>query len=106
MGTILGVRPIIYMSAEGKVESIDKVKGQKNAISYLLNKTEEIGDNVASYKIYIGHTDAGGIMDKLTDRLYEKYGKGISIDTVITNPTAGAHAGPDGVGICFHAKHR
>ena len=106
MGTILGVRPIIYMSAEGKMESIDKVKGQKNAISYLLNKTEEIGDNVASYKIYIGHTDAGGIVDKLTDRLYEKYGKGISIDTVITNPTAGAHAGPDGVGICFHAKHR
>ena len=35
-----------------------------------------------------------------------KYGNNLNIDYVIVNPTAGAHCGPDCVGIAFHAKHR
>ena len=35
----------------------------------------------------------------------EKYGKQ-DIVYVDVNPTAGSHCGPNGVGVCFHAKSR
>ena len=34
------------------------------------------------------------------------YGDDLNIETVFVNPTTGGHCGPNGVGICFHAKHR
>lgn len=42
----------------------------------------------------------------LGEMLKEKFGDDLNIEYVIVNPTAGAHCGPDGVGVCFHAIHR
>ncbi len=106
MGTLLGIRPIIYMSPEGKMENIDKVTGQKNAIAYIINKIKEIGLNATDYKIYISHTDMSDVADKVKEKLYENFGKDIIIHTVFTNPTAGSLAGPSGLGVCFHSIHR
>jgi len=36
----------------------------------------------------------------------ERFGDDFPIEYVVCNPTAGSHAGPNGVGVCFHAKHR
>ena len=68
MGTLIGIRPIIYMSQEGKMVSCGKEKGGK--------------------------------------MIRERFGDDFPIDYVVCNPTAGSHAGPNGVGVCFHAKHR
>ena len=40
------------------------------------------------------------------NELKAKFGEGLCIETVAVNPTTGGHCGPNGVGICFHAKHR
>lgn len=105
-GTILGVRPIIYMSPEGKMESIGKEKGRAKAIEKLFAYMDELGDDVANHTIYIGHTDAGDVTDDVAAELKNKYGNGINIVIRPVNPTAGAHCGPDAIGICFHSKSR
>ena len=105
-GTILGVRPIIYMSPEGKMESIGKEKGRSKAIERLLSYIEEIGDHITDYPIYIGHTDAEEAVEEVVTELKNRYGNDINIIIRPVNPTAGAHCGPDAVGICFHAVGR
>ena len=105
MGTLIGIRPIIYMSAEGKMVSCGKEKGRIHAMERLVETVKELGDDVADYRVCIGHTDAPDIARELGDMLVEALGP-LKIEYVEVNPTAGSHCGPNGVGVCFHAKHR
>ena len=106
MGTLLGVRPIIYMSSEGKMVSIGKEKGRSKAIDRLVQYVEELGEDVKDHRILIGHTDAPDIAQEAKEALVARFGEGLKIQFVEVNPTAGSHCGPNGVGIAFHAVHR
>ena len=105
MGTLIGVRPLIHMSQEGKMVSVGTAKGRNNAMVYLVNKVGELGDDISSHRICIGHTDAPEIARQIGAMITEKYGPQ-NIVYVDVNPTAGSHCGPNGVGVCFHALHR
>ena len=106
MGTLLGVRPIIYISEEGKLESIGKERGRFNALERLLTYAEELGDDIRAHRIIVAHTGADEIADQLIEAVKERFGADLEIEKVVVNPTAGAHCGPDSVGICFHSKRR
>ena len=105
MGTLIGVRPLIHMSQEGKMVSVGTAKGRQKAIQYLVDKVGELGDEIEKHRICIGHTDAPEIARTIGDMIEERYGKQ-DIVYVDVNPTAGSHCGPNGVGVCFHAKSR
>ncbi|MBR5943038.1 MAG: DegV family protein [Clostridia bacterium] len=106
MGTLLGVRPIIYISEEGKMESIGKERGRFNALERLLTYVEELGDDIRAHRLVVAHTGADEIADQLIEAIKERFGADLEIEKVVVNPTAGAHCGPDSVGICFHSKRR
>jgi len=106
MGGLIGVRPIVHMSDEGKMVSIGTEKGRVKAIERLLSFVDEFGDDIKSHGVVIGHTDAPEIVQEISDRLKEKYGNDLDITILITNPTSGAHCGPNGVGIAFHSLPR
>ena len=105
MGTLIGVRPLIHMSQEGKMVSVGTAKGRMNAMAYLVDKVGELGDELEKHRICIGHTDAPEIARNIASMIENKYGKQ-DIVFVDVNPTAGSHCGPNGVGVCFHAKNR
>ena len=105
MGTLIGVRPLIHMSQEGKMVSVGTAKGRVKALDYLVNKVGELGDDIQNHRICIGHSDSPEIARELARQIEEKYGKQ-NIVFVDVNPTAGSHCGPNGVGVCFHAIHR
>ena len=86
--------------------SIGKERGRERAVARLLSYVAELGDDLAHHAIVIGHTDAPEIAAQIEARLRETYGPDQVIETVMVNPTSGAHCGPNGVGICFHAVHR
>ena len=106
MGSILGIRPLIYMSKEGKMESYGTARGRRRAIEAVVGKVVELGDDPAEHTIYIGHTDAEDLVQESIAALKEKLGDNLDIMLVPVNPTAGSHCGPDAMGICFRAKHR
>ena len=105
MGTLIGVRPLIHMSQEGKMVSVGTAKGRQKAIQYLVDKVGELGEEIDKHRICIGHTDAPEIARTIAGLIEERYGKQ-DIVYVDVNPTAGSHCGPNGVGVCFHAKNR
>ncbi len=106
MGTLLGIRPIICMDDAGQMVSIGKERGRANAMERLLKTVEELGDDIKAHRFIVGHTDAPELAQELVDMLHARFGDDLAIETVVTNPTAGSHCGPNGVGVSFHAKHR
>ncbi|MBQ7172581.1 MAG: DegV family protein [Clostridia bacterium] len=106
MGTLVGIRPIITMNAEGKMVSVGKEKGRVKAMERLVALVEELGEDVKDHRIIVGHSDSLDIAEEVGKMLKEKLGGDLNIEYVEVNPTAGSHCGPNGVGVCFHAKHR
>lgn len=106
MGGLIGIRPIIYMNQEGKMESIGKEKGRIKAMDALLKYVEDLGDDIKGHRFIVGHTDAEDLANEFGAMLKEKFGDDLEIEYVVTNPTAGSHCGPNGVGVAFHSKRR
>ena len=106
MDGLIGLHPIIYIGDDGKMKSISKARGKKNTLRKIVEYMKELGDDVTSYPIYLAHTDAIETVNELEKLIKEEFGENLNIQRVWANPTAGAHCGPDNVGLCFHAKHR
>lgn len=106
MGTLLGIRPIIYMNEEGKMVSIGKEKGRVKAMERLVSYVEQLGEDVKSHRVLIGNSDARDIAEEIGRMLRERFGDDLNIVYADVNPTAGSHCGPNTVGVCFHAKRK
>ncbi len=106
MGTLLGIRPIINMGADGKMVSIGKEKGRAKAIERLVKYVEELGDDVAGHRVLISHADIPDVAEQISSMLKERISPDLDIQIVNVNPTSGSHCGPSSIGVCFHAVHR
>ena len=106
MGTLLGIRPIIYMNEEGKMVSIGKEKGRTKAMEHLINRMAELGDELDKHLITVGHADSPELANEMVALIRERFGENLNIRVVEVNPTAGSHCGPNTVGVGFHAIHR
>ncbi|MDO5321866.1 MAG: DegV family protein [Bacteroidia bacterium] len=106
MGGLIGLRPVIHMSREGKMESIGTVKGRIQVMEKLVSYVEDMGDDIKNHRFIVGHTDAPELAQQMADMLHARFGDDLQIEFVCTNPTAGAHCGPNGVGVAFHSKRR
>ena len=106
MGGIIGIKPILTMGSDGKMASIGKAKGRKNAIAQLVQYVETLGVDLDKHEIVLGHADAMYLVEELKKELIAKFGNNLKFDIVAVNPTAGAHCGPDTLGVAFYAKHR
>jgi len=106
MGGIIGIRPILTMNSEGKMLPVGKVKGRRNAVMKLADYVQELGEDLENHTIVIGHADAMHLVEEIETELINRLGNKIKFDVIDVNPTAGAHCGPDTLGIAFYAKHR
>ena len=101
---------IIYVCDASNIEKslllLLQILEINNNVILCLNMVDELEEDITNYPIVIAHTDAPELANKLAEMVKAKYGNNVKIDFVIVNPTAGAHCGPDCVGIAFHAKHR
>jgi len=106
VGGLLGIKPIIEMDEEGRLEAIDKVRGHKKAIKKLLDIMEDRGKNASLDKQVIGilHTDEWEFAENLKDIIRDRFG---SEEFVINNVGAaiGAHTGPGMAAIFFLDKY-
>ena len=106
MGGIIGIRPILTMNSEGKMVPVGKVKGRRNAVTKLVDYVQELGVDVEKHTLVIGHADAMHLVEEIQTELKNRFGNNLTFEVIPVNPTAGAHCGPDTLGIGFYAKHR
>ena len=106
MGNLIGIKPIIHMSSEGKMVNIGKCRGRITALNKLVDYVKTLQDDIYSYPVIIGHTDNMKLANMLKDLLVNEFGEKLNIEIVDVNPTAGSHCGPDCIGVSFHAVRR
>ncbi len=105
MGDIIGLHPILNMGEDGMMHTLAKATGRIKTLRKIMSYVEELQEDITEHRVIIGHTDAPEIAETVKNMLIERFGE-LNIETVVVNPTAGSHCGPNGVGVCFHAKHR
>lgn len=106
MGNMIGIRPIINMNEKGVMDSIAKARGKKATLAKIMEYVTTLQEDIKSHRVIIGHTDAYELAVEMEKLLKAEFGEDLRTEIVVVNPTAGSHCGPNGVGVCFHAKQR
>ncbi len=103
IGTLAGIKPLLHVNYEGKLVSIDKVRGRKKALNGLIEMMEEkMGSrkDVNKDMIMINHGDCIEDAEKLRDMIKEKFGfENCMINNL--SPVIGAHTGPSLIALFF-----
>ena len=103
VGTMLNIKPIIYVDNDGHLINTAKVRGRKAAIDFLAKK---LGQTVTDKEtVFIGHGDCPEDAATLEAMLKEQYG----VKNVITGyvgPVIGAHTGPGVLVLFFMGTQR
>lgn len=105
IGGLLGVKPTLKVTKEGRVVPGVKLKGRKKAINYLLNEIEEKAVNLEEQIVFIAHSDCEEDANALREKVIERYK---FKDVILNNigPVIGTHAGPDALAVIFIGNER
>ena len=102
VGGVLNVKPVISFDKEGKLFTLDKVRGTKKAISYIKQKMEK--DKFLEPKaVFIVHTDNEPAANELADYVRERFG--IEPYVSIMGPVIGTHVGPNAFALGYLSVH-
>ena len=111
LGTLIHIKPVLFVDNDGHLIPSVKVKGRKKSIETLADKMLELisgyecHNDIENSKIFISHGDC------LEDALYLKslISQKTGMKDFIINPigaTIGAHSGPDTIALFFYGKSR
>ena len=104
IGGMLNIKPILYVTKEGKLETLGKAAGMKKAVADFVNKVQEECDFEYDCPIGILHADSLQEAELLKEKVQEVVGKDHEIWVQNVGPTVGTHCGPGTLGIAFVAK--
>ncbi len=104
-GTVLEIKPVLYVSPEGKLVPFEKVKGRKRAIKYLVEKCAQTIDKPEEQRIVISQADCMEDALALKAMLMEAIRpKEVRIFPV--GPVIGSHAGPGTLSLAYFCRAR
>jgi DegV family protein with EDD domain len=91
-GSLLNIKPILTVDEAGEVAPVDKVRGQKNALSRMIELLEKdmAGRNM---ELYVGHAAAPEMAQQLKDLIVSR----LNVEPkmfIDVGPIIGTHAGP------------
>ena len=105
LGSMVKIKPIIYLDNEGKLEVIRKERGRKKAIGRLVDMAMEASEGVENDIVMIPHGDCLEDAEYLADLVREKMG----VEKFIINNVGtviGGHTGPGILAVVCMGNHR
>lgn len=93
-GTVLGIKPILTINNNGKLDTIDKKRGNKLAMKNLIERFESTYDSSLGTLVYISCADCMDEAELLKASLLEAHPE-LTIRITMLSPIIGAHTGPD-----------
>jgi len=98
VGTMIGIKPIIRVDDEGRLETFSKIRGRKAAMEYLVQKLD---DHISDCDtVFIAHGDCPEDAKKLEELIRQARPEIKNIVTGYVGGVIGAHTGP-GVLVTF-----
>lgn len=105
IGGMLGIKPSIKFDNEGKVTPGAKLKGNKNALKYLVNQVVEKGVDLEQQTLFICHGDVEENAQTLKQMILEK----VAVKDIVINyigTVVGTHGGPGAMAVMFLGTER
>ncbi|MCL2203381.1 MAG: DegV family protein [Defluviitaleaceae bacterium] len=103
VGSMLKIKPMLTVVADGRIVPIHKVRGHEKAIEYILSRMEV--HKMEEQLVGIVHSDAPELADQLKEKITAKYG---NLEFLVNSigPVIGAHTGPGTVAAVFLGDER
>jgi DegV family protein with EDD domain len=107
IGSMINIKPILYVNPEGQLVAKSTARGRKKSLSTICN---DMIDCMGKYKdtddpICIAHGDSREDADFLAELIREKLpNRKLFINYV--SPSIGAHSGPGAIGLCFMGEKK
>ena len=103
-GTVLGLKPMLTIGADGGLTVLAKISGRKKAIRTLAEKVAaELADEECN--VYVVDADCPAEGDWLRDLILEKR-PNAKVVRQIVGPVIGSHCGPGTLGVIFVGEKR
>ena len=105
IGTALNIKPILTIRDNGRLETVDKKRGNKQAMRCLLNHFEDSYVPDYGNTVYICHTDCKEDAQTLKEKLQVSH-PDLDIRVIMMGPIIGAHTGPGMFSLVYYGKNR
>lgn len=102
IGSMINIKPILYLNPEGQLVAKGTARGRKKSLSTICNDMLECMGKYLNTDdpICIAHGDAREDADFLAELIREKLpNRKIIVNYV--SPSIGSHSGPGAIGLCF-----
>ena len=105
VGTALKIKPILTIDSTGKLQTIDKKRGDKQAMLSLIERFDASYDPDMGNTVYVSCADCKDVAESLKSKLLEKY-PDLDIKITMLSPIIGAHTGPDMLSLIYYGSKR
>ena len=103
MGTALNIKPILTIDKQGKLQTIDKKRGNKLAFKSLVERFNAGFDPSVSKVVYISCADCKSDAEQLRDMVLECRPEA-EVRITMLSPIIGAHTGPDMLSLIYYGR--
>lgn len=107
VGTVLNLKPSMFVNAAGALTASGTVRGRKKSIQGMIDRMKESLGDAPDYTLPVGIVHANCLEDAET--LAEKVKEETGYTTVIINdisPSIGTHTGPGAMGLLYYGEER
>lgn len=105
-GTMLQIKPMLYLDAEGGLTPIEKIKGRKKAIRRLAEAAAEKIDLDFDKRIFVVHADCSEEADILIEHFMQLVPAAKLVEKQYVGPVIGTHVGPGMLALIYFGKDR
>lgn len=105
VGSLMNIKPLMYVANDGKLYVTGKARGRKAAIKHLVDSVGEKGIDVANQDIFIVHGDCEDEAKIIGEEVKKRYG----VKNIVYNcldPVIVSHSGPGTLAIFFIGNER
>lgn len=103
-GSVLNIKPIIEVSAEGKLDTTGKIRGRKSAMKELVSKMKATADLDTWNQVFISHGDCLEDAEHVKNMVLEAF-PNAQVNISYVGPVIGAHTGPGVIALCYLGKN-
>ena len=107
VGTVLNLKPSMFVNADGALTSSGSVRGRKKSIQAMIDRMKESLGDAPDYSLPVGIVHANCLAD--AQALAEKVKSETEYKNVIINdisPSIGTHTGPGAMGLLYYGAKR
>ena len=105
MGSLVGIKPILYVSDDGRLIPDKKARGRRKSLEMLCRQLNAHIQEVGSYPVTISHGDCEEDAQYLKDYILA-HSQVEDVEIHMLDIVIGAHAGPGTIALFFYGDKR